>query len=262
MTRLLLLFLLLSPTQTNNPSVPKDDSSHSHQGKETAQPSPPVADASNGEHSKVEPAQDRQPASSDKPTMVVVTCVIAFAACVQVGVAAWQACIYQKQARIMTKSLIATKHAAFAALKQVQLQKAQLKQWIELDGWEGRAEPFFPNTVRTTYWLSFWIENPTPMPVTVTRVEITTLDDKPILQKKGPGFTIPPERRYQIKWPTVIADEPTIGALRKGGWNFNLKIAVDFIDAFEDTKSFVFPIGCHCTPTHCYADEYDSRHPD
>jgi hypothetical protein len=99
-----------------------------------------------------------------------------------------------------------TRKSAEAALYSVKLQKAQLRQWVDLDRWEGHSERLSPIATRTTYWMTFWITNPTKMPLTLKKVNITVPDGRPVL-REGSDFVISPKNGFRIQWPTVVAGE-------------------------------------------------------
>lgn len=171
----------------------------------------------------------------------------------------------QKQIGLIEKQDIATNRqleisqtSADAARQSVALQKAQLAQWVELDGWEGHSENFIPGATRATYWLSFSVINPTNIPLTLTRVDITTPDKRPVMRIAKEEYVIPPKNGYSIKWPTVITDE-TVIRLARGTWEFSLVIEVEFIDLLEAKKS-VFSMACKCHVDHCDVKQYKSRH--
>jgi hypothetical protein len=177
----------------------------------------------------------------------VTALLIAFTLCAII----WQAWETRKAAE-------ATKESATAALKSVKLQEAQLKQWVELDEWDGRSEHFFPKATRTTYWMTFWVTNPTKMPLTLKKVYITVPDGRPVLLSEDDSV-IAPENGHRIKWPTVIADE-TMKRLVEGRWEFTLIVDVDFVDVFGDPKHSQFTVACKCRSTNCEVNEYHTRH--
>lgn len=210
------------------------------------------------------PQSDKLQTEEDENTAtnrwnMALTGLIAFATVVQAVILFFQTRLFGRQTELMDGNLKVAKDTADTALRSVKLQEAQLKQWVELDEWEGHSEHFFPKATRTTYWMTFWVTNPTKMPLTLKKVYITVPDGRPVFRSENDSV-ISPENGHRINWPTVVTDE-TMKQLVEGRWAFTLVIDVDFVDVFGEDKHSQFTVACKCRSISCEVDEYHNRQP-
>jgi len=170
----------------------------------------------------------------------------------------------QRQIGLIEKQDIATQRqldisqmSAEAARQGVALQKAQLKQWVDIDEWKGHSDHFAPNSIKATYWLSFWITNPTKMPLTLKAANLS-IAGNPCLAINKEEFVISPENGYFVEFPMFLIGENMV-KLTKGDFAFTLTIDIDFNDVFGEAQHSQFTVACKCWTTRCEVQEYGNR---
>lgn len=113
----IIFFVALLPQQTHNQSISKDQASHPAASDQTTDPSP-AEQSSSGKHRQAETSNYKDKRDHSNPLdglSVVLTVVIAAAACVQAGAAVWQGFIYRKQSRLTVSGLRVATRAARAS---------------------------------------------------------------------------------------------------------------------------------------------------
>lgn len=141
----------------------------------------------------------------------------------------------------------ATRKAAEATEKSVELQKVGMDQWVDTDCWT-IDESYIPQkTTETTLSISFTVVNPTKFKLILVSVELWIDREKRIETRHGRQFLAPGDdaTMNNIFYPLHGVKFTTY---RENGLSFEMGGRIRFVDTFNDPREQYFGFHCYCRP--------------
>jgi hypothetical protein len=144
----------------------------------------------------------------------------------------------------------ATEDSAAAALKSINIQEIQLRQWVEIDGWEATKPYTHPTATEAPLTISFLVFNPTKMPLALKSV-LTTAG--PIWEQGHDcsstqmQYTVAPDSGFPVSIEVPMNGE-VFTRYGKHTLEIVVSVAVEFEDAFNETRNQKFVFTGKCGP--------------
>lgn len=138
-----------------------------------------------------------------------------------------------------------TANASRAMRDSIELQKAGLNQWIEIDDWQGGDDIWKPDSTEPDHLMfQFAIVNPTDFPMTLKAVRWKIGGQE---ESFTPNCTLPPKGRH----PTIASYDLTPEELlryaeKKSALELEVDGSVDFEDVLHNTNTQPFWLAFQC----------------
>src|SRR5439155_20605694 len=110
-----------------------------------------------------------------------------------------------EQTKVLKDSVAHAGTSAESALRSAKLQEAQLRQWLDIEDFDLQSTPIQSNSVETTLTISFQVNNPTKMVLTLKDITTNLFDEGP--ESSTLEYTLAPDNACPFKMEITISGE-------------------------------------------------------
>jgi hypothetical protein len=136
----------------------------------------------------------------------------------------------------------ATRIAAIATQRSVELQEVLNRQWLVVENWLARAPGFTTGIAEITMIIGFEIINPTPMPLTLTglQIKLNGGEDSKVL-----NHVLAPDRKYSITQSIVLNRHDCV-QYNESRFVVIVDGTIHYIDAYKKPQEHPFSCMLKC----------------
>ena len=175
--------------------------------------------------------------------IVGVVCALALAVAgivgIYVGVRTLKA--IKQQARIMVRQTVATRIAAQATRKSVELQEVAMRQWVSIENWHGRIVTRQDEKILE---FGFDIVNRTKFPLTL---EYITTNAHGCAAQQRASRVLAPENEFKVKQQSGRLSDEQYLTYNQAKLTMNIACAITYKDVFEKQRIQYFDAMCFCS---------------